>query len=162
MCHMSGVMCQVSGVTCHVSHVRCHTSFFGGIFFGASQLRVCYQRGLPRLVSQPPYQQEDSKNLVLLIIPCIQQHVKCFYWRRRESNQKSCIYHKGTCVCNSWLLMLQYFFILTSQQVIITTTKILRTEPLNPWTRADTSGNTKKKKNCDCHLSHVVTIVKTV
>ena len=64
-CHMSRVMCHVSRVTCHVSRVTCHVSsvtfFFLFFFFlypkknylrgGASQWRVCYQRGLPRLVS---------------------------------------------------------------------------------------------------------------
>ena len=57
-CHVSRVMCHVSRVTCHVSRVNCHMSFF--FFFivkkiwqsgGASRWRVCYQRGLPRLVS---------------------------------------------------------------------------------------------------------------
>ena len=57
---MSGVSCQVSGVTCHVSGVRCHVSgvtcIYIYIFFflqsgEASRWRVCYQRGLPRLVS---------------------------------------------------------------------------------------------------------------
>ena len=44
---MSRVMCHVSGVTCHLSHV----TFFGGGQSGeAYRLRVCYQRGLPRLV----------------------------------------------------------------------------------------------------------------
>ena len=50
-CHMSHVMCQVSGVRCQVSHVI----FFILLFFflqsgEASRWRVCYQRGLPRLV----------------------------------------------------------------------------------------------------------------
>ena len=57
-CHMSGVTCHVSHVTCHMSHVKCHMSDFFLVllifFFGqnreASQGRVCYQRGLPRLV----------------------------------------------------------------------------------------------------------------
>ena len=54
-CHMSGVRCQVSRVTCHVSHVMCHMYFFLLLFFfsqsgEAYRLRVCYQRGLPRLV----------------------------------------------------------------------------------------------------------------
>ena len=44
--HMSHVRCQVSGVTSQVSHV----SFFSGQSVGASRWRVCYQRGLPRLV----------------------------------------------------------------------------------------------------------------
>ena len=50
-CHMSCVMCHVSCVTCHVSHVMRHVSHVkknnNG---GASWWRVCYQRGLPRLV----------------------------------------------------------------------------------------------------------------
>ena len=72
-CHMSCVICHVSRVTCHVSPVTCHMShvkkknyiliyIYIYIFFylrkkfgqsvGASRWRVCYQRGLPRLVSQ--------------------------------------------------------------------------------------------------------------
>ena len=51
-CHVSHVMCHMSRVTCHVSHVTCH--FFSPFFFGQSgeayRWRVCYQRGLPRLV----------------------------------------------------------------------------------------------------------------
>ena len=47
---------HMSCVTCHVSRVTCHLPFYfsfkkmekGG---GASRWRVCYQRGLPRLVS---------------------------------------------------------------------------------------------------------------
>ena len=59
MCHVSCVTCHVSPVTCHVSPVTCNFLFF--IFFilkkigqsgGASCRRVCYQRGLPRLVLQ--------------------------------------------------------------------------------------------------------------
>ena len=58
--HVPHVTCQVSHVTCHVSHVTCHILrvicpiFCIFLFFGqssrASWLRVCYQRGLPRLV----------------------------------------------------------------------------------------------------------------
>ena len=70
MCHVSRVTCHVSHVTCHVSPVTCHMStkknwtFFLFIYLyffflckkkigksgGASRWRVCYQRGLPRLV----------------------------------------------------------------------------------------------------------------
>ena len=54
-CHVSRVTCHMSRVTCHVSHVTCHVSHFFYFFFlqsgEASQGRVCYQRGLPRLVS---------------------------------------------------------------------------------------------------------------
>ena len=61
-CHVSRVTCHMSCVTCHMSHVTCHVSkkkFFLFFFFyrkkmeksgEASRLRVCYQRGLPRLV----------------------------------------------------------------------------------------------------------------
>ena len=62
MCHVSRVTCHVSRVTCHVSHVTCHMScvtkkvfFFvekNGKSGEASRSRVCYQRGLPRLVSK--------------------------------------------------------------------------------------------------------------
>ena len=62
MCHVSRVTCHLSPVTCHMSHV--FFLFFIYIFFsssfftlkqigqsgGASCRRVCYQRGLPRLV----------------------------------------------------------------------------------------------------------------
>ena len=52
---MSLVMCHVSRVTCHVSHVM---FLFFLFFFGQSgeayRWRVCYQRGLPRLVSLLP------------------------------------------------------------------------------------------------------------
>ena len=44
-------MCHLSHITCQVSFV---TIFFFNIFLGqrggASQFRVCYQQGLPRLV----------------------------------------------------------------------------------------------------------------
>ena len=49
---MSRVTCHMSHVTCHLSPVTCHMSHF--FFFlqngEVSQWRVCYQRGLPRLV----------------------------------------------------------------------------------------------------------------
>ena len=55
-CHVSCVMCHVSCVRCQVSHVMCHAWHFFFFFFrqsgGASRWRVCYQRGLPRLVLQ--------------------------------------------------------------------------------------------------------------
>ena len=61
-CHMSRVTCHMSRVTCHMSRVTCHMEFFLIFFlifflfflFGQSgevyRWRVCYQRGLPRLV----------------------------------------------------------------------------------------------------------------
>ena len=56
--HLSHITCPLSPVTCHVSYVMCHMLqyflFFFSYFFGqsgeASRWRVCYQRGLPRLV----------------------------------------------------------------------------------------------------------------
>ena len=56
MCHVSGVTCQVSGVMCQVSHV----SFFLGQSGEASRWRVCYQRGLPRLVLKQLYYHDIS------------------------------------------------------------------------------------------------------
>ena len=51
MCHVSHVMCHMSRVTCHNVHV---IFFFFLLFSGQSgeayRWRVCYQRGLPRLV----------------------------------------------------------------------------------------------------------------
>ena len=49
------VTCHVSHVMCHMSHVACHVSIYLFIYFfgqkgGAYCWRVCYQRGLPRLV----------------------------------------------------------------------------------------------------------------
>ena len=54
-CHVSHVTCHVSCVTCHLYHVTCH--FFSitkkiGQCGGASRWKVCYQRGLPRLVQK--------------------------------------------------------------------------------------------------------------
>ena len=68
---MACVTCHVSHVTCHVSHVMCHMSqLFNLIFFffflgqsgEAYQWRVCYQRGLPRLVLSD----KIGKNLINL------------------------------------------------------------------------------------------------
>ena len=50
---MSRVMCHVSRVTCHMSKKKLHFFFLrkkNGQSGGASRWRVCYQRGLPRLV----------------------------------------------------------------------------------------------------------------
>ena len=52
-------VCHMSHVMCHVSHVKCQGVTFFCLFFlfliglicGASWWRVCYQRGLPRLVN---------------------------------------------------------------------------------------------------------------
>ena len=56
MCHVSRVTCHVSCVTCHMSHVTCHLSQKkqkkNGKSGEISRSRVCYQRGLPRLVLQ--------------------------------------------------------------------------------------------------------------
>ena len=49
-CHVSHVTCHMSRVTCHMSHVTCHFSFLFGQSGEAYRWRVCYQRGLPRLV----------------------------------------------------------------------------------------------------------------
>ena len=49
MCHVSHVTCHMSCVTCHVSCVTKQSKKLKN--GGASRSRVCYQRGLPRLVS---------------------------------------------------------------------------------------------------------------
>ena len=57
ICHMSCVTCHMARVTCHVSCVTCHIILLLLLLIiclqsgGASRGRVCYQRGLPRLVS---------------------------------------------------------------------------------------------------------------
>ena len=52
---MSFATCHVSHVTYHMSHVTCHMLHDTKPQSGeASQLRVCYQRGLHRLVYFPP------------------------------------------------------------------------------------------------------------
>ena len=45
-------MFHMSHVTCHMSRVICHMNFFGGVgqSGGANWWRLCYERGLPRLV----------------------------------------------------------------------------------------------------------------
>ena len=51
-CHVSHVACHI--VTCHVSCVMCHMShviLFIFLICEACQWRVCYQQGLPRIVS---------------------------------------------------------------------------------------------------------------
>ena len=48
--NMSRVTRHVSHVTCHVSHVIIFSSSFSGQSGEAYRWRVCYQRGLPRLV----------------------------------------------------------------------------------------------------------------
>ena len=53
-CHLSYVRCQVSGVRCHFFH------FFFLQNVGACQGRVCYQRGLPRLVSITAAPRQDT------------------------------------------------------------------------------------------------------
>ena len=47
---MSSVMCHMSHVTCHMSYVTCHIFYFVLFRQSGEAYRVCYQRGLPRLV----------------------------------------------------------------------------------------------------------------
>jgi hypothetical protein len=48
-CHLSSVMCHMSHGTCRVSYVSLKKKYIGQSG-EASRWRVCYQRGLPRLV----------------------------------------------------------------------------------------------------------------
>ena len=51
--HMSHVTCHLSHVTCHMPQVTCKLFLGGGQNGEASHWRICYQRGLPRLVFLP-------------------------------------------------------------------------------------------------------------
>ena len=68
---MSHVTCHVSHVTCHVSHVMCRVYFkkYSGQSGEAYLWRVCYQRGLPRLVYShtKKYQEEEEGEKIRLI-----------------------------------------------------------------------------------------------
>ena len=78
-CHMSCVMCHMTCVTFHMSHVICNIKKK----CWASRWRVCYQRGLARLVyydireattkfNRPSYSR-------LVSSPVLQVH--CIHWR---------------------------------------------------------------------------------
>ena len=74
-CHMSGVRCQVSLVTCQ-------------IFGGASWWRVCYQRGLSRLVFLNPFPYSLNHNDVFRTITAKPGMLKIqaiqLLWRRKK------------------------------------------------------------------------------
>ena len=73
MCHMSCVTGHVSQVTFHMSHVTFRESRVIIIFLfyflsaGATRRRVCYQRGLPRLVIRPGVAGADLQTALSLI-----------------------------------------------------------------------------------------------
>ena len=77
---MSCVTCHVSHVTCHMSCVTCNYYYF--IFFGQSceayRWRVCYQRGLPRLVIDHIPCRASYFTDIFSFLPC----VKVFLTRR--------------------------------------------------------------------------------
>ena len=101
-CHVSHVMCHVSHVTCHVSRVTCHVShviylFIFYLFFGQSgeayRWRVCYQRGLPRLVFTHTayYNYLVLQTLTEYIIQAFNNHfsISCNVkrlWKKEEEN----------------------------------------------------------------------------
>ena len=63
-CHVSCVTtCHVSCVTCHMSHVIFIFIFFLGQSGEVYRWRVCYQRGLPRLVSPYYYLIADGSSI---------------------------------------------------------------------------------------------------
>ena len=49
-CHMSRVRCHMSCVRCRMSCVTCNIFIFFGQSGEAYRWRVCYHRGLPRLI----------------------------------------------------------------------------------------------------------------
>ena len=96
MCHMSGVTCQVSGVNCQVSSVTCQVS---GVTIYVWRWKVCYQRGLPRLVSSDIWLLRG----VLVMRTCQGSGpVGCFYRQFVAFPQLG---------CQTWLLMMgNYWF----------------------------------------------------
>ena len=87
MCHMSHVTCHMSRVMCQMSraHVKCHffCSFFLRFFLqnvGAHRWRVCYKRGLPRLVFFKTSKQKIHKSKKY-IFGCSWMHERD-YWCR--------------------------------------------------------------------------------
>ena len=78
MCHVSCVMCHVSPVTCQI--IFLHNTKEKKLFFcilkkigqsgGASRWTVCYQRGLPRLV---------SSNISVAVLLVIKVLLKIFF-----------------------------------------------------------------------------------
>ena len=87
MFHVSHVACHVSPVTCHLSPVTCHLSHVKIYFFfflllskkneqsgGAGRWRVCYQRGLPRLVL---YEYKVKFHCISIIAMLTD---RCVYW----------------------------------------------------------------------------------
>ena len=99
--------CHVSRVTCHVSGVTCHMYFLFFFFFGQSgeayRWRVCYQRGLPRLV------------LDASVISCnakLQQSVSrktfsinCWYWPLTETADSWQLYNGKPTLDNGKLIL---------------------------------------------------------
>ena len=93
---------KVSHVTCHMSCVTCPLIFFVSSSFGqsgeASQLRVCFQRGLPRLVWTRRWHNASklSKKKVVIKIkfaqrPDILRYCSgCVLKRREQQLSKSC------------------------------------------------------------------------
>ena len=90
MSHVSCVTCHVSPVTCHVSPVTCQKKLQLLIFFlkkslsgGASRGRVCYQRGVPRLVYAISITFFAPSNLnflhlAILINPPLRIYIACY------------------------------------------------------------------------------------
>ena len=65
-------------VACHMSHVTCQLKFSItkknklkiGQRGGASRWRVCYQRGLPRLVIYTAAKQRGFHSLCMILVTC--------------------------------------------------------------------------------------------
>ena len=87
-CHMSYVMCHVSHIMCHISRVKYHVSnvTFFSLFFGQSVevywWRVCYQRGLPRLVSKF-FESQNLTSQLIFVKSCLDVSL-CFYGQNKS------------------------------------------------------------------------------
>ena len=86
----------MTGVMCHVSGVRCH--FFFGQSGGASRWRVCYQQGLPRLISTsslllinlPNVHSEINIYIIFLPLPALHLPPTSCCWPNKQDSTLSC------------------------------------------------------------------------
>ena len=89
MCHVSRITHQMSHFTCHLSYITSqvsHVTHFFFLFFllesgGVSFWRVCYQRGLPRLVFRLFLIKNTLKHKMYLF-----QVVVVRFWSLKQAN----------------------------------------------------------------------------
>ena len=107
-CHMPRVTCHMSCVMCHMSHVTCHMclSLLVELVGGACWGMVCYQWGLPRLVTMNFVWKTSHGHAATLsrhlsmsnwrdknrhICNCLQLSAFFFFFKSLKSGHNSCI-----------------------------------------------------------------------